>query len=129
MDGGIGVASGITALITIVAQITRLSYNYAVDVRSAARVQKTYFQEVKALKDVLDRLLQALDDSAQPRPESLSDSPVDECREQLESQKLRLEKGVKKLVWPFQERDIRQTIDNITRFRSILADCTIALVL
>ena len=61
MDGGIGVDSGITALVTIIAQISQLSYNYAVDMRSASRVQQSYFQKVKALKDVLEHLVRALD--------------------------------------------------------------------
>ena len=128
MDGGIGVASGVTALVTILAQITRLSYNYAVDVRSASRMQKSYTQELKALQDVLERLVQALDSVDDGRPASMSDDLLEECRTQLDTQKSRLEKGVKKLIWPFQEREIRKIIDTLTRFRSIFADCTVALV-
>lgn len=133
MDGGVAIASGVTALVTILVQISKLSYSFAVDVRSASQVQKTYFQEVRALKDVLERLDRALQSAVDggiipERPASISDEVVEDCRTQLESQQSKLDKGIKKLVWPFQEREIRKKIDSLSRFRSIFADCITALV-
>lgn len=133
MDGGISIAAGLAGLVTILAQVTKLTYNYTIDVRSASQVQKSYLQEVRALKDVLDRLNGALRNAIDggiitERPDSISDEVVENCRAELESQRSRLDKAVKKFIWPFQEREMRKNIDSLSRFRSIFADCIVALV-
>jgi Fungal N-terminal domain of STAND proteins len=131
MAEAIGLASGIAQLVTIAVQITQLSYSYVSDVINAPRAQKTYLQEVSALTDVLFRLEQALQDSEAPgavdaRPGSLSDKVISECHQQLALQRAKLEKHIHRLVWPFQDRELKKAIDDLHRFRGIFADYAIA---
>jgi hypothetical protein len=127
----VGVASSVAQLVVVATQIAKLTYGYIVDVRNASRVQKAYLQEVSAFVDVLLRLEQALQDSEEitavaARPDSLSATSLAECQQSLSRQHAKLEKHINRLVWPFQDRDLRKAIDDLHRFRSIIADFAIA---
>jgi hypothetical protein len=131
MAEAIGIASGIAQLVAIAVQITQLSYSYASDVINAPRAQKTYLQEVSVLTDVLFRLEQALQDSeasgsVDARPGSLSEQAISECHQQLALQRSRLEKHIHRLVWPFQDRELKKAIDDLHRFRDIFAGYIVA---
>jgi Fungal N-terminal domain of STAND proteins len=127
MAEAVGLASGIAQLVVIAVQITQLSYGYVSDVRNASRTQKTYLQEVSALTDVLFRLEEAIQESEAAgaldnRPQSLSHKALSECHQQLALQRSKLEKHIARLIWPFQDRELKKAIDDLHRFRSIFAD-------
>lgn len=127
----IGVASNVAQLITLAAQITKLSYGYIVDVRNASRTQKAYLQEVSALTDTLFRLEEALHDSDSLRNISSSGKPfsssmITECQQSLALQRSKLGKHTHSLIWPFQDRDMKRAIDDLHRFRSMFADFMVA---
>lgn len=131
MAEAVGVASSVAQLVTVAAQIAKLTYGYIVDVRNASRVQKAYLQEVSAFVDVLLQLEQALQDSEEfsvvaDRPESLSSAALGECQQNLATQHAKLEKHIHRLVWPFHDRDLRKAIDDLHRFRGIFTDFAIA---
>ncbi|KAJ9606743.1 hypothetical protein H2200_008752 [Cladophialophora chaetospira] len=131
MAEAVGLVSSIAQLVTVATQIAKLTYGYIADVRNASRVQKAYLQEVSALVDVLLRLEQALQDSEtfsliDARPTTLSSPAITECQSNLSTQHARLKKHINKLIWPFQDRDLRRAIDDVHRFRSIFGDFAVA---
>jgi hypothetical protein len=130
----LGLAASVASLVQIAGQITRLSYSYASDIKNASKTQKQYLQEVSAFTDVLFRAEDAIQEVetsglAQPRPASLSDSVIDDCRNQLSSIQVKLEKNLRSYVWPFQERELRKHINTLHRFRGIFADFVSANIL
>ena len=131
MAEAIGIVSSVAQLVQVATQIAKFTHGYIVDVRNASRVQKSYLQEVSALVDVLLRLEQALQDSEtfsliDARPTSLSSTAIADCQQNLTMQHAKLEKHIHRLIWPFQDRDLRRAIDDVHRFRTIFADFTVA---
>ena len=131
MAEAIGVVSGIAQLVTVATQVAKFTYGYIVDVRNASRVQKAYLQEVSALVEVLLRLELALQDSnnfslVSARPSAISSVAITDCQETLALQHAKLEKHIHRLIWPFQDRDLRRAIDDVHRFRTIVADFAVA---
>lgn len=51
----LGLVSGIASLVSMAMQITKLSYSYVADIRSAHSTQKHYLRESSALAEVLPR--------------------------------------------------------------------------
>jgi hypothetical protein len=132
----IGLASAIASLVTLAAQITQLSYDYISDIKNASKAQKMYLQEVSALTDVLLRIEEAVGSwKAQDllnRPALFSNGVIEECQNHLSVLKASLEgrveenKRLKKLkstlIWPFEEKELKQNIEILHRFRGIFAD-------
>jgi hypothetical protein len=121
MAEAVGHAFSIAQLVVIAVKITQHSYSYVPDVRNAPRSQKTYLQEVSALTDVLFRLEQALQDSeaagtVNAHPVPLSDKAISECHQRLAFQRSKLEKHINRLVWPFQDRELKKAIDDLPAF-------------
>jgi hypothetical protein len=132
----IGLASAIASLVTLAAQITQLSYDYISDIKNASKAQKMYLQEVSALTDVLLRIEEAVGSwKAQDllnRPALFSNGVIEECQNHLSVLKASLEgrveenKRLKKLkstlIWPFEEKELKQNIEMLHRLRGIFAD-------
>jgi len=134
MAEAVGLAGSIAGLVQIAASIARLSYSYVLDVMNAPKTQKLYLQEVSAFVDVLLRTEQALLESetaglVPSRPATLSEAVIKDCQQQLTALQLELEKRVRRLLWPFQEKELRKHIDNLTRFRRMFADFVSANIL
>jgi hypothetical protein len=130
----VGLAASIASLLQIAAQITHLSYAYLSDVKNAPKTQKRYLQEVSALVDVLFRVEQAVTEAESTglvpsRPPSLPDAVLLDCQTQLSALRLDLEKRVRRLLWPFQEKELKKHIESLSRFRSTFADFLSANVL
>ncbi|GMG15260.1 unnamed protein product [Aspergillus oryzae] len=51
----IGLVASIGSLVQIAGQITKLSYSYVSDIKSAPKTQKHYLQEVSALTEVIEQ--------------------------------------------------------------------------
>lgn len=106
----IGIASGIAGLVALAAQITKLSYSFVLDVKSASRTRKQFLQEVSAFTDILLRAEEVFQDAetlglVPKRPVSLSDTAFADCRRQLSSLHSTLERHSesRRLLWPFLE--------------------------
>lgn len=130
MAEAIGLVASIGQLATLAADITKLSYGYFRDVRRASRTQKNYLREVSAFIEVLLRLEGALVDAESlapvvdggARPSALSSDVLSEWHAALENQKVLLEKHVNSFVWPLRERELSKAIEELSRYRGILAD-------
>ena len=134
MAEAIGLAASVAGLLQLAGSVVKLSYAYISDVRNAPKVQKMYLQEVSALMDVLFRAEQAIVDSeltghAVSRPTSLTSTVIQDCHTELSTLQLELEKQTRRLLWPFQERELKKSIEMLSRFRSIFTDYVSATVL
>lgn len=124
----LGLASAVAQLVGVTVELTKLSYSYLYDVRNASKSRKSYLREVSALTDVLLRLETSLQDSTaleyphNVRSDSLSRSVISDCHEQLTLHRSKLEKNVNKLLWPFQEKELKKAIESLHRFREIFSD-------
>jgi predicted nucleic acid-binding protein len=132
----IGLASAIASLVTLAAQITLLSYDYISDIKNASKAQKMYLQEMSALTDVLLRIEEAVGSwKAQDllnRPALFSNGVIEECQNHLSALKASLEGHVKEnkrlkklkstLIWPFEEKELKQNVEILHRFHGIFAD-------
>jgi hypothetical protein len=120
----IGIVSGIAGLVTLAAQITKLSYGFMLDIKNASRTQKQYLREVSALTEALLGAEQASQDAETlglviKRPNPLSESVIADCRTELASLLSDLEKHSHRLLWSLLEQDLRKRIDELQRFRSV----------
>ncbi|CAG7976735.1 unnamed protein product [Penicillium nalgiovense] len=124
----VGLVASIAGLVQIAGQITKLSYSYVSDIKSAPKTQKLYLQEVSALTDVLFRVEKAIQEAESTGlklplcPSSLNEEALQECRRHLSVLHLDLDKRLRRLVWPFQEKEIKKYIDLLHRYRSVFAD-------
>ncbi|KAF3029794.1 hypothetical protein E8E15_007980 [Penicillium rubens] len=124
----VGLVASIAGLVQIAGQITKLSYSYVSDIKSAPKTQKLYLQEVSALTDVLFRVEKAIQEAESTGlelplcPSSLNEDILQECRRHLSVLHLDLDKRLRRLGWPFQEKDVKKYIDLLHRYRSIFAD-------
>ena len=123
----VGLAASVSGLLEIASKITQLSYTYVCDVRNAPKTQKQYLQEVSAFTDTLFRTEQAIQEAeatglVPARPASLSDDVLQDCHMTLCSLQMDLEKQLNRLLWPFQERELRKHINGLRRFRDIFTN-------
>ncbi|KAJ5941933.1 hypothetical protein N7516_002101 [Penicillium verrucosum] len=124
----VGLVASIAGLVQIAGQITKLSYSYVSDIKSAPRTQKMYLQEVSALTDVLFRVEKTIQEAESTDlelpslPSSLNEESLQECRRHLLALHLDLDKRLRRLVWPFQEKEVKKYIDLLHRYRSLFAD-------
>jgi hypothetical protein len=128
MAEAIGLASAIAGLLTLIGQVTKLSYTFLSDIRSASKSQKLYLQEVSALTEVLLRIEQSLEvqELGVVRP-SISTKALQDCQELLGSLKTSLEKvtesssRIEKLKssvkWPFDENEVKKLVGMLHRYR------------
>ena len=129
MADPLSIASGVAGLVTLAAQVTKLTYNYVSDMRNASRKQKEYLSEISALTSVLLQTEQACCDLdgtglVGTRPASLTHDILEQCRTQLMTLQTNLEKqgNFKTLLWPLKERDMAKGIESLQRFRAVFSD-------
>ena len=127
MAEAIGLAASVASLVEIASKVTQLSYKYVRDVKNAAKTQKQYLQEVSAFTDTLFRVEQALQDTESStllpaHPESLGIDVLRECHTALKSLQSDLQKRVRRMLWPLQEKEFRKHIDNLKRYRDIFTN-------
>lgn len=125
----IGLASAVAGLVTLIGQVSKLSYAFLSDIRGASKSQKLYLQEISALTEVLLRIEQALevDDLGFVRPSSISAEVFQDCQELLRSLKTSLEKATESssrieklkssLKWPFNEKEVKKLVEMLHRHR------------
>ncbi|KAJ5505364.1 hypothetical protein N7453_004321 [Penicillium expansum] len=116
----VGFVASIADLIQIVGQITKLSYSYVSDIKSAPKTQNLYLQEVSALTDVLFRVKKATQEAESTGlelplwPSSLNEEALQEFRSHMLVLHLDLDKRLRRLVWPFQEKEVKKPVATAT---------------
>jgi hypothetical protein len=128
MAEAIGLAAAIAGLLTLIGQVTKLSYTFLSDIRGASKSQKLYLQEVSALTEVLLRIEQSLEvqEMGVVRP-SISTKALQDCQELLGSLKRSLEKAMESssrieklkssITWPFDENEVKKLVERLHRYR------------
>ncbi len=131
----LGLASAVASLVTLVGQVSKLSYDFLSDVKNASKSQKLYLQETSALTEALLRIEDALEVQGINafRPSSTFEHTLADCHDLLLSLKASLEKATQgasqmsriksSLKWPFGEREVRSTVETLRRHRFILSSC------
>ncbi|RDW56944.1 hypothetical protein BP5796_13011 [Coleophoma crateriformis] len=122
----LGIASGVAGLISLAMEITRLSYGYISDIRSAHSTQKEYLREMSALTEVLLRIeeaIEGLEDQAVAMTPStnLSKGAIRDCTKELDSLRSELEKPSPSIFWPLKELALKKTIQSLHQYRSIFS--------
>lgn len=122
----VGLVSGIASLVTMAMQITKLSYSYVADIRSAHSTQKHYLREISALTEVLLRSEEVSQNLEKEnlgfrRSNDLSESVVEECAQKLDKLCIELRKPLPSIFWPIQEKSLKKHVEDLHRFRSIFA--------
>ena len=129
MAEAVALASAIASLVTLVGQVSKLSYQFLSDIKHASKSQKSYLQETAALTEVLLRIEDALEvkEVIAFSHSSQLKYTLEECRDLLTSLKISLERAAEgggriaklksSLKWPFDERDVRNTVDRLRRYR------------
>ncbi|KAH9233339.1 hypothetical protein K456DRAFT_1739167 [Colletotrichum gloeosporioides 23] len=123
----VGLVSGNASLVTMATQITKLSYSYVADIRSAHSTQKHYLREISALTEVLLRSEEVSQNLEKEnlgfrRSNDLSESVVAECAQKLDKLCSELRKPSPSIFWPIQEKSLKKHVEDLHRFRSIFAD-------
>ncbi|CAG9977300.1 unnamed protein product [Clonostachys byssicola] len=120
----LGLASGIAGLLSLAIEVTKLSYRYIHDVRSAKSTQKQYLREIAALTEVLLRIeeaAQTIEAQGTPATLLLTNDAIRGCESELQQLRAQLEKPLPGLLWPFKDKAITSHIEELHRFRSIFS--------
>ena len=127
----LAVSSAIASLVTLVAQVSKLSYNLFSDVRNASKSQKKFLQEISALTEVFLQMEDALDvePSIALRPFSQLRTTLEDSQELLSQVKHSLTKALgdesassrikSSMRWPFNEKEVRNTVERLRRHRCL----------
>jgi hypothetical protein len=127
--GLIGLAAAVAGLVTLVGQVSKLSYAFFSDIKGASKSQKLYLQEISALTEVLLRIEQALEiqELGAIPPPSIPMSILQDCQELLSSLNTSLSKATRNssrvenlktsLKWPFDEKEVKKVVEMISRYR------------
>lgn len=130
----IGVVSGVAGLVHLTLVVSQASHEYVQKVRNAPKTTLQYLREVLALSVVLLRLQEVLSlpgvaATLTVDTDLLPKSLIAECQKELESIKQKLQKRttpghgfksrIQALSWPFEEREMRQIVENLARWNSI----------
>ena len=123
--------SAIASLVTLVGQVSKLSYDFVSDVRNATKSQKMFLQEVSALTQVFLQMEHAFDlqPSAALRPSSQLRSTLADSQDLLSELKHSLTKATKGesaffriksfMRWPFNEKEVKSTVERLKRHRCL----------
>ena len=125
----LAVSSAIASLVTLVGQVSKLSYVFLSDVRSASKSQKMFLQEISALTQVFLQMEHALDlsPSVALGPSSQLRSTLEDSQDLLSQLKDSLIKATEgesafskiksSMRWPFNEKDVKSTVERLRRHR------------
>ena len=127
----LGLASAIASLVTLVGQVTKLSYGFLSDIRNAPKSQKMFLQEVSALTQVFLQMDDALDVESSvalgPSPQLMS--TLEDSQHLLSQLKQSLTKATggestfsrikSSMRWPFNEKEVKSTVERLRRHRCL----------
>lgn len=124
--------SAIASLVTLVGQVSKLSYDFFSDVRNGTKSQKMFLQEVSALTQVFLQMEDAFDlqPSVALRPSSQLRSTLADSQDLLSQLKQSLVKATEgesacsriksSMRWPFNEKEVKSTVERLRRHRCLL---------
>ncbi|PWY86569.1 hypothetical protein BO94DRAFT_87050 [Aspergillus sclerotioniger CBS 115572] len=127
MADGPSLAVNVSGILQIASKITQISYSHARDVHRAPITQKAYLQGISALMEVLLRTEEAIRDTEATglllsRPAYLNDDLLADCHGQLTDLYIELQKHISELRWPLQDKEVREKVDMLRKYRSLFAD-------
>ncbi|KAH7317362.1 ankyrin repeat-containing domain protein [Rhexocercosporidium sp. MPI-PUGE-AT-0058] len=141
MADPLGVTGSIAGLVSLVIQLSQVSYQYISSVRGSSKVWSSYIQELSALTSVLLKLEQATSHVRSqdlshilPAP-GLSSASVRECHRELDTLNSTLKEKLSKqglrgklemLSWPFSEPDTQVKVSMLHRFSSLFESSLVA---
>ena len=123
--------SAIASLVTLVGQVSKLSYDFFSDVRNATKSQKMFLQEISALTQVFLQMEDAFDmqPSVALRPSSQLRSTLADSQDLLSQLKHSLTKATEgesafsriksSMRWPFNEKEVKSTVERLRRHRCL----------
>ena len=123
--------SAIASLVTLVGQVSKLSYDFLSDVRNATKSQKMFLQEVSALTQVFLQMEDAFDlqPSLALRPSSPLRSTLEDSLDLLSQLKRSLVKATggksaffrtkSSMKWPFNENEVESNVERLRRHRCL----------
>ena len=127
----LALSSAIASLVTLVGQVSKLSYEFLSDIRNASKSQKMFLQEVSALIQVFLQMEDALDvePSVALRPSSQLTSTLKDSQDLLSQLKHSLTKATggesavsrikSSMRWPFNEKEVKSTVERLRRHRCL----------
>ena len=133
MADPLSLASAIAGLASLAIEVSRISFEYASEVRHASKAVSEYLRELSALTSAVLRLQGAL--SSREVQDALEDSAsqaanpsILQCLDDMETLRIRLDKyaasGVRRkfqtLLWPFEEKETRKSAEMLHRHCSAL---------
>ena len=125
----LALSSAIASLVTLVGQVSKLSYGFLSDISNAPKSQKMFLQETSALTEVFLRMEGALDveELAVFEPSSTLSMSLKDCQGLLLSLKTSLEKATEgesrlarvksSIRWPFSEKEVKAAVERLRRHR------------
>ncbi|KAK5061461.1 hypothetical protein LTR84_008004 [Exophiala bonariae] len=132
----LGVASGVAGLVQLALVLSQASHEYVVKMRNAPKTTSQYLREVLALSHVLLQLEEVLSlpgvkTALTVDPDLLPRSLISECQKELDAVKQKLQKRsgpasgfrsrFRALSWPFEEKEMKQIIENLSRWNNIFS--------
>ena len=131
----LALSSAIAGLLTLVGQVSKLSYDFLSDIRNASKSQKLFLQEVAALTQAFLQMEDALDlkPSVALRPSSQLKTTLEDSQDLLSDVKDSLVKATEgesafskfksSMRWPFNEKEVKSTVERLRRHRYIPCVC------
>ena len=125
----LAISSAIASLVTLVGQVSKLSYGFLSDIRNAPKSQKIFLRETSALTEVFLRMESALDveELATLKPSSKLSMCLEDCSDLLLTLKASLEKATESegriarlkssMKWPFSEKEVKNAVERLRRHR------------
>lgn len=122
----IGLASGMVSLVTIAAQITKISYNLISDFRNAPHSQELFLLELLSLKDVVLQAQETCEAATTAGfsikyPDVLNHRTFAACLERLSSIQQEVQAGIGRVKWLLKEKEFKQHGEALRYFRDIFA--------
>ena len=131
----LALSSAIASLVTLVGQVSKLSYDFLSDIRNASKSQKLFLQEVSALTQAFLQMEDALDlkPSVALRPSLQLKTTLKDSQDLLSDVKDSLVKATEgesafsrfksSMRWPFNEKEVKSTVERLRRHRCIPCVC------
>ena len=127
----LALSSAIASLVTLVGQVSKLSYDFLSDIRNASKSQKMFLQEVSALTQVFLQMEDAFEvaPSVALRLSSQLRSTLEDSQDLLSQLKHSLIKAgggesafsriKSSMRWPFNEKEVKSTVERLRRHRCL----------
>ncbi|KAI4143150.1 MAG: hypothetical protein LQ340_007098 [Diploschistes diacapsis] len=127
----LGLASAVAGLVSVAIEVSRISFEYASEVRHASKAVSDYLRELSALTSAVLRLQEVTAKSEVQK--ALDDAPSQvgpllQCMDDMTKLRAKLGKytgsglrtKIKSLLWPFEETETRKQAEMLRRYCGLL---------